>query len=353
MGAGKTTVAGLLGRALGHAGARHRRRHRGADGRSISDIFVDSGEQHFRALERAAVAAALAEHDGVLALGGGAVLDPDTRDAAGRPPGGVPARRPHRRGQAGRPRHVAAAAARQRARPDQGAARRAHAGLRVGRHRHRRHRRAHPRGGRRRDRPGRWHERRPTRCSTSAARRRTTSWSGTGCSARVPERARRGAGPGGAGPRRPAGRPRPAGCATALAEHYDVLPLPVPDGEEAKTAAVAAGLLGGARGGRVHPLRRGRDRRRGSDHRPRRLRRRDLAARRPGRARADHAAGHGRRGGRRQDRHQHRRRQEPRRLLPRARRRAVRPGAPRHAAARPSWSPGWARSSSAASSPTP
>ena len=55
-----------------------------AEGRSIADIFVDSGEEHFRALERAAVAQALAAHDGVLALGGGAVLDPDTRaDLAG------------------------------------------------------------------------------------------------------------------------------------------------------------------------------------------------------------------------------------------------------------------------------
>ena len=51
-----------------------------AEGRSISDIFVDSGEAHFRELERAAVAEALAAHDGVLALGGGAVLDPATRE---------------------------------------------------------------------------------------------------------------------------------------------------------------------------------------------------------------------------------------------------------------------------------
>ena len=34
----------------------------------------------FRALERAAVRDALAEHDGVLALGGGAVLDPTTQE---------------------------------------------------------------------------------------------------------------------------------------------------------------------------------------------------------------------------------------------------------------------------------
>ncbi|GIG54616.1 shikimate kinase [Demequina activiva] len=49
-------------------------------GRSISDIFLDEGEQAFRTLERAAVVAALSEHDGVLSLGGGAVLDPATRD---------------------------------------------------------------------------------------------------------------------------------------------------------------------------------------------------------------------------------------------------------------------------------
>ena len=50
-----------------------------AEGRSVSDIFVDSGEPHFRALERAAVAHALATHDGVLALGGGAVMEESTR----------------------------------------------------------------------------------------------------------------------------------------------------------------------------------------------------------------------------------------------------------------------------------
>ena len=41
---------------------------------------MDSGEEHFRDLESAAVAAAVAEHDGVLALGGGAVVRAETRD---------------------------------------------------------------------------------------------------------------------------------------------------------------------------------------------------------------------------------------------------------------------------------
>jgi shikimate kinase len=80
MGAGKSTVAALLGEAWDVAVRDTDTDIEAAEGRSISDIFVDSGEQHFRALESAAVAEALARHDGVLALGGGAVLDPDTRE---------------------------------------------------------------------------------------------------------------------------------------------------------------------------------------------------------------------------------------------------------------------------------
>ncbi len=48
-------------------------------GKSVSDIFVDEGEAQFRALEGIAVLSALAGHDGILSLGGGAILDPDTR----------------------------------------------------------------------------------------------------------------------------------------------------------------------------------------------------------------------------------------------------------------------------------
>ncbi|EON24148.1 shikimate kinase [Nocardioides sp. CF8] len=80
MGAGKTTVASLLADAWG-VGARDTDADIEArEGREISEIFVDSGEAHFRALEATAVAEALAAHDGVLSLGGGAVLDPATRD---------------------------------------------------------------------------------------------------------------------------------------------------------------------------------------------------------------------------------------------------------------------------------
>lgn len=80
MGAGKTTVAALLGAAWGVAVRDTDADVEAAEGRSVSDIFVESGEARFRELEAAAVADALADHDGVLSLGGGAVLDDGTRE---------------------------------------------------------------------------------------------------------------------------------------------------------------------------------------------------------------------------------------------------------------------------------
>src|SRR5439155_1507832 len=50
-----------------------------AAGRTVSDIFIEDGEERFRALEADAVRRALLEHDGILALGGGAVLDERTQ----------------------------------------------------------------------------------------------------------------------------------------------------------------------------------------------------------------------------------------------------------------------------------
>ena len=79
MGAGKTTVAGLLGEAWGLPVRDSDADVERATGRSVPDIFVESGEQAFRALEADAVASALSEHEGVLALGGGAVLAEGTR----------------------------------------------------------------------------------------------------------------------------------------------------------------------------------------------------------------------------------------------------------------------------------
>jgi shikimate kinase len=80
MGAGKSTVAALLADVWGVSVRDTDEDIEAIEGRSIPEIFVDSGEAYFRALEAKAVADALADHDGVLALGGGAVLDPATRD---------------------------------------------------------------------------------------------------------------------------------------------------------------------------------------------------------------------------------------------------------------------------------
>lgn len=85
-GAGKTTVGQLVANALGLA-------FRDTDvdvattaGQTVADIFIEHGEPAFRSLERAAVLRALREHDGVLALGGGAVLDEQVAAAlAGQP----------------------------------------------------------------------------------------------------------------------------------------------------------------------------------------------------------------------------------------------------------------------------
>jgi len=79
MGAGKTTVGRLLAARWGVAFVDTDDVVEQTEGRTVSDIFVDSGEEHFRALERAAVGRALAEHPGVLALGGGAVMSEETR----------------------------------------------------------------------------------------------------------------------------------------------------------------------------------------------------------------------------------------------------------------------------------
>jgi shikimate kinase len=79
-GAGKTTVGRLVAERLGVAFRDTDTDVEAAAGASVADVFVTEGEAGFRALERTAVAAALADHDGVLALGGGAVLDPGTRD---------------------------------------------------------------------------------------------------------------------------------------------------------------------------------------------------------------------------------------------------------------------------------
>lgn len=80
-GAGKSTVARLLAERWDVASRDTDADVEAAVGKPIADIFIDEGEEAFRVLERAAVERAVAEHDGVLSVGGGAVTQPATRAA--------------------------------------------------------------------------------------------------------------------------------------------------------------------------------------------------------------------------------------------------------------------------------
>jgi shikimate kinase len=79
MGVGKSTIGQQLAARLGVGYRDTDDDIVAAEGRAIAEIFVDEGEPAFRALEKEAVRKALVEHDGVLALGGGSILDADTR----------------------------------------------------------------------------------------------------------------------------------------------------------------------------------------------------------------------------------------------------------------------------------
>jgi shikimate kinase len=80
-GVGKTTTGRRLARRLGVAFADSDELVEARAGRSVSEIFASAGEDAFRTAEREAIAAALSGFDGVLALGGGAVLAGSTRAA--------------------------------------------------------------------------------------------------------------------------------------------------------------------------------------------------------------------------------------------------------------------------------
>ena len=80
--AGKTSVGLLLAAELGVPFADTDDLVAAAAGKPVGDIFIEDGEQVFRELERGAVARgldAVGPGGGVLALGSGAVLDPDVR----------------------------------------------------------------------------------------------------------------------------------------------------------------------------------------------------------------------------------------------------------------------------------
>jgi shikimate kinase len=81
MGAGKSTVALAISKRLALP---HRDTDEivvGESGRSISEIFLEDGEDAFRALEKIALRVALLEDETVLSLGGGACMNKDAESA--------------------------------------------------------------------------------------------------------------------------------------------------------------------------------------------------------------------------------------------------------------------------------
>lgn len=79
-GAGKSTVGPLVADLLGAEFLDTDSVVEEMAGKPVGDIFVSDGEAVFRELERTAVARTVATHPGILALGGGAVMDPGTRE---------------------------------------------------------------------------------------------------------------------------------------------------------------------------------------------------------------------------------------------------------------------------------
>jgi shikimate kinase len=79
MGSGKTTVGRRLASALGLPFKDADAEIEAAAGRSVSDIFAELGEPEFRAGERRVIARLVGDGPMVLATGGGAYVDAETR----------------------------------------------------------------------------------------------------------------------------------------------------------------------------------------------------------------------------------------------------------------------------------
>jgi shikimate kinase len=80
-GSGKSTIGRRLAKALGVGLLDTDAAIEQRTGRTIADIFATDGEQEFRRIEEEVVRAALADHDGVVSLGGGAVTSPGVCEA--------------------------------------------------------------------------------------------------------------------------------------------------------------------------------------------------------------------------------------------------------------------------------
>ena len=115
-GSGKSTIGRRLAKALGVGLLDTDAAIEQQTGRSIADIFATDGEQEFRRIEEEVVRAALADHDGVVSLGGGAVTSPGVLRGARRPHRHLLGDQRQRRRAAHRRQHRAAAAGRPRPR---------------------------------------------------------------------------------------------------------------------------------------------------------------------------------------------------------------------------------------------
>jgi shikimate kinase len=79
-GAGKTTVGRYLARELGLTLIDTDQAIEEESNRTISEIFTEEGETYFRELEKRIVKRELRSAGAVIALGGGAVMDPEIED---------------------------------------------------------------------------------------------------------------------------------------------------------------------------------------------------------------------------------------------------------------------------------
>lgn len=80
-GSGKSTIGRRLAKALGLTLLDTDAAIESRTGRSIAEIFATEGESGFRRIEQEVIREALANHDGILSLGGGAVTTAGVRDA--------------------------------------------------------------------------------------------------------------------------------------------------------------------------------------------------------------------------------------------------------------------------------
>jgi len=81
MGAGKTTVARILGRRIGWRFEDIDQRIESRERRTVASIFAQNGEAYFREAERSILHELLPERNVIVATGGGTFVDPDNRIA--------------------------------------------------------------------------------------------------------------------------------------------------------------------------------------------------------------------------------------------------------------------------------